>query len=125
MKKEKVLFRISCIFREVDLIIVCGYPAHQVFFSPFRHVTNQDYFPSTFVQAQCLCTGCILVQDRNQGPPEVVHSQDYNSVPIEQYRLFLKRELCDNVSGKRQYRLTPVYVKVLVGCTCARVNTSS
>ncbi|XP_026221765.1 interleukin-17C [Anabas testudineus] len=96
--------------------------------SPWRyvHVSNKDYFPSTYVQADCLCSGCILVQDRNQGSPVVVESHDYNSVPIEQTRMFLKRELCSSVGedGRKQYRLVPVYVKVVVGCTCARVNTA-
>ncbi|GAA6224614.1 interleukin-17F-like, partial [Lates japonicus] len=91
--------------------------------SPWRYIlrTKPDHFPSTYTEAQCLCAGCILIQDKK--PP--VESHDYNSVPIEQSRVFLKRELC--CDGKK-YHLKPVTVKVAVGCACAvppQVRTSS
>ncbi|AWP09010.1 putative interleukin-17C [Scophthalmus maximus] len=75
--------------------------------------TNKDHFPSTYAEAQCLCSGCILVQGNN--PP--TESHDYVSVPIRQSRVFLRRELC---SDGEQYHLKPVTVDVVVGCTCAR-----
>ncbi|XP_039988102.1 LOW QUALITY PROTEIN: interleukin-17C [Xiphias gladius] len=86
--------------------------------SPWRYIliTKKDHFPPTYAEAQCLCSGCILIQDMN--PP--VESHDYNSVPIKQSRVFLKRELCND--GKK-YHLKPVTVKVAVGCTCARVTS--
>ncbi|XP_033491794.1 interleukin-17C [Epinephelus lanceolatus] len=88
--------------------------------SPWRYllVTNKDHYPSTYAEAQCLCSGCILIQ--NKGPP--VESHDYISYPVKQSRVFLKKELCDD--GKR-YHLKPVTVDVAVGCTCTRVKTSS
>ncbi|XP_070828956.1 interleukin-17C [Chaetodon trifascialis] len=94
--------------------------------SPWRYVlvTLKDHYPSTYAEAQCLCSGCILIQD-NSGPektPLSVESFDYNSVPIKQSRVFLKREPCRD--GKK-YRLKPVTLEVAVGCTCARVKTSS
>ncbi|XP_061891318.1 interleukin-17C [Entelurus aequoreus] len=88
--------------------------------SPWRFVwkTMKDHYPSTYVEAQCLCSGCIVT--KNKGVPEMSH--DYNSVPIEQSRVFLKRELCDD---GRKYYLKPVSVNVVVGCTCARPRIAS
>ncbi|XP_026167847.1 interleukin-17C [Mastacembelus armatus] len=92
--------------------------------SPWRYVlvTKEDHFPSTYAEAQCLCSGCIVIQEKNDGSPVVRESHDYNSVPIMQSRVFLKRERCED--GKT-YHLKPVSVNVAVGCTCARVKTSS
>nr|ALV83413.1 interleukin 17C [Miichthys miiuy] len=94
--------------------------------SPWRYIlkTLKDHFPSTYTEAQCLCSGCILIQD-NSVPdkrPLPVESYDYNSVPIKQSKVFLKRELC---SDGKKYSLKPVTLNVAVGCTCARVKTSS
>uniref|UniRef100_A0A8C9Z3P8 Interleukin 17C n=2 Tax=Sander lucioperca TaxID=283035 RepID=A0A8C9Z3P8_SANLU len=88
--------------------------------SPWRYVlvTKKDHFPSTYAEAQCLCSGCILIQ--NNSPP--MESHDYNSVPVKQTRVFLKKEPCD---GGKKYHLKPVTVKVAVGCTCLRPNTFS
>ncbi|XP_029288753.1 interleukin-17C [Cottoperca gobio] len=87
--------------------------------SPWRYVleTKEDHFPSTYAKAQCLCSGCVLIQ--NKRPP--VESPDYNSIHIMQSRVFLKKEPCGD--GKK-YRLRPVNVNVAVGCTCATVNSS-
>ena len=76
----------------------------------------KDHFPSTYAEAQCLCSGCILIQGKN--PPS--ESLDYNSVPVLQSRVFLRRELC---SDGKKYHLKPVTVEVAVGCTCARVKS--
>ncbi|XP_037306704.1 interleukin-17C [Pungitius pungitius] len=86
--------------------------------SPWRYVrvTKEDHFPSSYSEAQCLCSGCVLIQDNR--PP--VESHDYNSYPVTQSRVFLKRELCDD--GRRYY-LKPVTVKVAVGCTCTRAKS--
>ncbi|TNN47668.1 hypothetical protein EYF80_042111 [Liparis tanakae] len=78
-----------------------------------RLVPMKDHFPPSYAAAQCLCSGCVLVQAG--GPP--VESHDYNSNVITQSRVFLKKELCDD--GER-YHLKPVAVKVAVGCTCTR-----
>ncbi|XP_068170187.1 interleukin-17C [Antennarius striatus] len=94
--------------------------------SPWRYVTRamKDHFPSSYVEAQCLCSGCILVQDAPgpKGRPLTVESYDYNSVPVKQSRVFLRRELC---SDGKKYQLKAVTLEVTVGCTCARVKTSS
>nr|XP_046251321.1 interleukin-17C [Scatophagus argus] len=94
--------------------------------SPWRYVliTMKDHFPSTYAEAQCLCSGCILLQDNSgqETRPLPVESHDYNSVPVKQSRVFLKRELC---SDGKTYHLKPVSVEVAVGCTCARAKTSS
>ncbi|XP_039665225.1 interleukin-17C-like isoform X1 [Perca fluviatilis] len=93
---------------------------HDRSLSPWRYVlvTKKDHFPSTYAEAQCLCSGCVLIQ--NKSPP--MESHDYNSHPVTQSRVFLKKEPCD--SGKK-YHLKPVTVKVAVGCTCVRANRSS
>ncbi|XP_041852078.1 interleukin-17C [Melanotaenia boesemani] len=85
--------------------------------SPWRYVNVNltDHFPSTYVEAQCLCTGCILFQDN-----KVVESHDYNSATVTQTRIFLKRVRCPSGKG---YKLEPVSVEVPVGCTCVRTNT--
>ncbi|XP_057691904.1 interleukin-17C [Corythoichthys intestinalis] len=82
--------------------------------SPWRYVrrTMKDHYPDTYVEAQCLCSGCIMI--KNKGTPELNH--DYNSVTVNQTRVFLKREPCID-SG--MYYLKPVSVEVSVGCTCA------
>ncbi|XP_062245626.1 interleukin-17C [Platichthys flesus] len=87
--------------------------------SPWRYVrkTMKDHFPHEYAEAQCLCSGCILIQGQN--PPQESH--DYNSVPVLQSRGFLKRELC---SGGEKYHLKLVTVQVAVGCTCARAKSS-
>ncbi|XP_075327334.1 interleukin-17C [Odontesthes bonariensis] len=86
--------------------------------SPWRYVTvtNPDHFPHTYVEAQCLCQGCILVHENGS----VVESHDYNSAVIEQTRVFLKRVPCPNGEG---YQLMPVSQQVAVGCTCARYTS--
>lgn len=98
--------------------------AHPVILFLSRLKTNKDHFPSTYSEAQCLCSGCILIQDsldeENAMIPAV--NYDYNSVPIKQNRVFLKRELC---SDGKKYHLKPVTVEVAVGCVCARASTSS
>ncbi|KAM3610134.1 uncharacterized protein V6R79_025896 [Siganus canaliculatus] len=83
--------------------------------SPWRYVVvkKEDHFPSTYTEAKCLCSGCILIQDYS-GP---VESPDFNSVEVKQSRVFLKKELC---SDGKKYSLKPVSVEVVVGCTCAR-----
>ncbi|XP_061629230.1 interleukin-17C [Phyllopteryx taeniolatus] len=87
--------------------------------SPWRYVwrTMKDHYPSTYVEAQCLCSGCIMI--KNKGTPELSH--DYNSVPVNQTRVFLKRERC---SDGHKYYLKPISAVVMVGCTCARPRIS-
>ncbi|XP_044213534.1 interleukin-17C [Thunnus albacares] len=91
--------------------------------SPWRHVlkTNMARYPSTYVEAECLCSGCIVFKDNAP-----VESQNFNSVPIVQSRVFLEKELCENQDNtNRTYRLKPIRVDVAVGCTCVRARTSS
>lgn len=77
----------------------------------------KDHFPSTYSEAECLCLGCILIQDVSGKGRVPVENFSYTSVPIIQSRVFLRRDLCGD-GGK--YRLTPVSRDVAVGCTCAR-----
>ncbi|XP_077374197.1 interleukin-17C [Festucalex cinctus] len=81
--------------------------------SPWRYVWKpmKDHYPSTYVEAQCLCSGCIMI--KRKGTPELSH--DYNSAPVNQTRVFLKRERC---TDGLKYYLKPVSVAVTVGCTC-------
>ncbi|KAM7396153.1 hypothetical protein PAMP_019216 [Pampus punctatissimus] len=87
--------------------------------SPWRYVRvhKKDHYPETYVEAQCLCSGCIIFE--NDIP---VENDTYNSVPVIQSKTFLKKKLCPN---KKTYSLEPVSVNVAVGCTCAIANTSS
>lgn len=80
-------------------------------------MSRRELFPPSFVEAQCLCSGCILVPDTSQKPLLPTENHNYNSVPITQSRVFLSRELCGD--GVR-YRLKPLTLQVAVGCTCAR-----
>lgn len=95
---------------------VSGKANHRLISFVSRRVTKEDHFPSSYSEAQCLCSGCVLIQN-NKNP---VESHDYNSHPVTQSRVFLKRELCDD--GRRYY-LKPVTVKVAVGCTCTRAKS--
>ncbi|XP_071775478.1 interleukin-17C [Centroberyx gerrardi] len=87
--------------------------------SPWRYIydTKEDRFPRTFAVAQCLCEGCIMTVERKARE----ENMDYNSYPIKQSRVVLKKELCDD--GKK-YRLVPVSESVAVGCTCIKAKTS-
>lgn len=81
----------------------------------------KDHFPSAYSEAECLCSGCILIQDQPSKGRLPVENHSYNSVPIVQSRVFLKRELC---SDGVKFRLTPVSQNVAVGCTCVRPTNS-
>ncbi|XP_008301424.1 interleukin-17C-like isoform X1 [Stegastes partitus] len=87
--------------------------------SPWTYVlkTLKDHFPSSYMEASCLCSGCILVQKDGSA----FQSFDYNSLTVKQSRVFLRRQRCSDGSG---YYLTPVTVEVAVGCTCVRANSS-
>ncbi|XP_074534423.1 interleukin-17C [Halichoeres trimaculatus] len=89
--------------------------------SPWRYVnrTRPDYFPSSYAEAECLCSGCILIENKENGDQGLVLSADYNSSPVTQTRMFLKRELCTGEDGPK-YHLKPEYLEVTVGCTCVR-----
>ncbi|XP_020496414.3 interleukin-17C [Labrus bergylta] len=89
--------------------------------SPWRQVirTNDAYFPSTYYEAECLCSGCILIENSPDAEKRLIMSDAYNSVPIKARTMFLKKELCKD---KQTYSLTTVYEDVAVGCHCARPN---
>ncbi|XP_051512183.1 interleukin-17C [Myxocyprinus asiaticus] len=72
-----------------------------------RTVHKPDMLPPTYEEAECLCEGCIIngTEDRT-----------YNSVPVEENRLFLKKVKCPFDENK--YSLEYEYVKVTVACTC-------
>lgn len=91
-------------------------------FFHFRLRSMKDHFPSTYSEAECLCSGCILIQNQPGRGRVPVENFSYNSVPIMQSRVFLKRELCSDSSNK--YRLTPVSQDVAVGCTCVRPTSA-
>ncbi|KAM7413872.1 hypothetical protein PAMA_018934 [Pampus argenteus] len=86
--------------------------------SPWRYVrvNKKDHYPESYVEARCLCTGCIIFQGN-----KLVESDNYNSVPVLQSKTFFKKKLCPN---KKTYSLKAVSVDVAVGCTCAIANTS-
>ncbi|KAF6722084.1 Interleukin-17C [Oryzias melastigma] len=85
----------------------------------YREVTKEGFFPSTYMEAECLCTGCILVKGNT-----VKESMDYNSKHLVVSRLFLKRVLCKNKRNgtAEMYKLEIAQVDVAVGCFCARPN---
>ncbi|XP_050991850.1 interleukin-17C [Labeo rohita] len=78
--------------------------------SPWRKrtVEVQDMFPSKYEEAECLCDGCII---------NGVENRTYNSVPVYETRLFLKKVPCP--SDPKKYSLKYELVSVAVGCTCA------
>ncbi|XP_029952860.1 interleukin-17C [Salarias fasciatus] len=80
--------------------------------SPWRYetVSLPDHYPSSYVRAACLCSGCIQINGS-----KISENFDFNSAALIQNRIFLKRQLCED--GK-SYRLVPESVKVEVGCTC-------
>ncbi|CAN9493123.1 unnamed protein product [Ophioblennius macclurei] len=82
--------------------------------SPWRYevVELPDHYPSSYVRAICLCKGCIKVDESN-----VTENSDFDSVTIDQSRIFLRREPC---ADRQSYRLVPVSLDVAVGCTCVR-----
>lgn len=87
-----------------------------------RTVSRPDFFPPSYVEAQCLCSGCILVPDGSRNHPVPSENHSYNSVPIRQGRVFLRKELCRD---GQKYRLRPLTLQVAVGCTCARPRSDS
>lgn len=118
-----LLLPVSLIVLDVSLSLETLLTRSSSFFPRLK--TLNGHFPSTYTEAQCLCSGCILIKDPDSDPdktPLPVESYDYNSVPIKQSKVFLKRELCSD--GKKYY-LKPVTLDVAVGCTCARVKTTS
>ncbi|XP_056138582.1 interleukin-17C [Lampris incognitus] len=88
--------------------------------SPWRYIyeTKEDRFPRTLAVAQCLCKGCIISREKSPR----AESMDYNSVPLKQSRVVLRKELCED--GKK-YRLVPVSEDVAIGCTCVRAKILS
>ncbi|KAF4101303.1 interleukin-17C [Onychostoma macrolepis] len=77
-----------------------------------RTVENTDMYPSKYEEAECLCDGCII---------NGVENRTYNSVPVKQTRLFLKKVPCP--SDPKKYSLEYKLVSVTVGCTCAVPNS--
>uniref|UniRef100_A0A8C6UKG1 Uncharacterized protein n=1 Tax=Neogobius melanostomus TaxID=47308 RepID=A0A8C6UKG1_9GOBI len=84
---------------------VCPWILFDVCF--FRKKDLPEHFPSTYYEAQCLCEGCIVL-DQNGEPEE---NYNYNSKPETQ-------------EGRR-YRLKRVDVEVNVACTCVSSSTST
>ncbi|XP_026783442.1 interleukin-17C [Pangasianodon hypophthalmus] len=78
--------------------------------SPWRSrvETAHDLIPSVYEVAECLCSGCIIDGSENT---------DYNSVPVMQSVMFLKKVSC--TSDPEKYSLEVVYKTVPVACTCA------
>ncbi|XP_052007986.1 interleukin-17C-like [Xyrauchen texanus] len=72
-----------------------------------RTVHKPDMLPQTYEEAECLCDGCII---------NGIENMSYNSVPVEENRLFLKKVKCPFDENK--YSLEYEYVKVTVACTC-------
>lgn len=72
-----------------------------------------DHFPDTYYEAHCLCEGCI-----KEGDKGLEENYAYNSVPLSQSRVFLKKERCKD--GTQTYHLRAVNVDIKVGCTCVQ-----
>ncbi|XP_073706283.1 interleukin-17C [Garra rufa] len=83
---------------------------HDRSLSPWRKrtVDVEDMYPSKYEAAECLCDGCII---------NGVENRTYNSVPVYQTRLFLKKVPCP--SDPKKYSLKYELVSVPVACTCA------
>uniref|UniRef100_A0A8C1MZY0 Uncharacterized protein n=1 Tax=Cyprinus carpio TaxID=7962 RepID=A0A8C1MZY0_CYPCA len=73
----------------------------------FRTVEDTEMYPSKYEEAECLCDGCII---------NGVENRTYNSVPVKQTRLFLKKVPCP--SDPKKYSLEYKLVSVTVACTC-------
>ncbi|XP_027017664.1 interleukin-17C [Tachysurus fulvidraco] len=78
--------------------------------SPWQSIleTDPDMIPSVYEVAKCLCYGCLIDGSENT---------DYNSVPVMQSVMFLKKVSCPSDPDK--YSLNVVYKNVPVACTCA------
>ncbi|MEQ2184964.1 hypothetical protein GOODEAATRI_013315 [Goodea atripinnis] len=87
----------------------------EILFLLHRTVSKPDYYPSSYTEAKCLCSGCILVHQNGS----VTENFDYNTKPLMHKSVFLKRVKCKE--GK--YRLVPERLEVSVGCICVRANT--
>ncbi|KAF4091621.1 hypothetical protein AMELA_G00039000 [Ameiurus melas] len=73
-----------------------------------RFETDHNLFPSVYEVAECLCSGCIIDGSENT---------DYNSIPVMQSVMFLKKVLCS--SDPEKYSFEVVYKTIPVACTCA------
>ncbi|KAF7225003.1 interleukin-17C [Nothobranchius furzeri] len=91
--------------------------------SPWRYVqeTNEDLFPSTYMKAECLCSGCITIKKNSDESME--ENFDFNSVPVLQAQMFLKRERGNCEDGT--YQLRAFKMDIPVGCTCVRPKRTS
>ncbi|XP_026873825.1 interleukin-17C [Electrophorus electricus] len=69
---------------------------------------DSSLIPSSYQVAQCLCEGCIINGTENT---------DYNSVPVFQNMMFLKKVKCPTDSDK--YSLQIHYEEIPYACTCA------
>ncbi|XP_065138779.1 interleukin-17C [Paramisgurnus dabryanus] len=72
-----------------------------------RIVEDPEMIPSRYEEAECLCDGCII---------NGAHNHSYNSVPVLQKMLFLKKVKC--LSDPSKYSFKIEYKEVAVGCTC-------
>lgn len=79
--------------------------------------TQEDRFPRQIAVAQCLCKGCIMTN----GNDARVENNGYNSAPINQSRVVLRKVLCEG--GEDKYRLVVERVDVPIGCTCVTPKT--
>ncbi|NP_001191723.1 interleukin-17C precursor [Oryzias latipes] len=90
--------------------------------SPWKYteVTREGYFPPSYMEAQCLCKGCILKEGNN-----VIESHNFNSKPLVVSRMFLRRVLCEggNNGTAKTYKLERVQLDVAVGCICVRTRS--
>ncbi|TSK38525.1 Interleukin-17C [Bagarius yarrelli] len=78
--------------------------------SPWRSIlrTDHDLIPSAYEEAECLCSGCIINGTENT---------DYNSVPVKQSVMFLKKVQCP--LDPEKYSLQVLYKTLPIACTCA------
>ncbi|XP_076853501.1 interleukin-17C [Brachyhypopomus gauderio] len=72
-----------------------------------REHSDSNLIPSSYNVAECLCEGCIINGTENY---------DYNSAPVVQNMMFLKKVTCP--SDPKKYSLQIEYKEIPFACTC-------
>ncbi|KAJ7997739.1 hypothetical protein DPEC_G00215250 [Dallia pectoralis] len=88
--------------------------------SPWRYIIDrmEGRFPERIAVAECLCKGCLITRSGHQA-----ENHDYNSVPIMQTQMVLKKTKCHNDTGK--YSLSSHFIQVPIACTCVKYRSSA
>ncbi|KAM8945982.1 interleukin-17C [Pelodytes ibericus] len=84
----------------------------------YRIDIDENRFPQKLAFANCLCDGCIHTHGS-----KAVENRGLVSVPIEQTMLVLRRKTCPQ--NHTAFTFEVEYIKVPVGCTCAKPRYAS